>query len=95
MTARAAGRKENGVGDYLDEYLRDYSAWHFGLLGLLLFLGCSRCGASSERPGIRLSSRSSRFFPAVGLILLWWLAFSRWPIKRDEPVSAKSNSSRW
>jgi hypothetical protein len=75
--------------------LRDYSAWHFALLGLLLFLWVFPLWRIIGKAGYPPFLSLLAIFPAVGLILLWWLAFARWPIKRDEPASARSSSSPW
>jgi hypothetical protein len=73
------------MGDHM-EYLGEFSPWYLALLALLLF----HCvfplwriiGKTGYPPFLSLLA----ILPAVGLILLWWLAFARRPIKRDAPI---------
>jgi hypothetical protein len=82
--------------EYVSEYFNDYySPWHLALLGLVLFLWVFPLWRIIGKAGYPPFVSLLAIFPAVGLILLWWLAFSRWPIKRDEPASARSGSSSW
>jgi len=74
------------MGEYVGEYLRDYSAWHFALLGLLMFLWIFPLWRIIEKAGYPPFISLLAIFPVVGLILLWWLAFSRWPIGGDRPA---------
>jgi hypothetical protein len=84
---------EAGMGEYLTEYageyLRNYYAsWHLALLGLLLFLWIFPMWRIIGKAGYPPALSLLAVFPAVGLILLWWLAFARWPAERDRPSAA-------
>jgi hypothetical protein len=76
------------MGDYM-EYVSQFSPWYLVLLALLLFLWVFPLwriiGKAGHLPFLSLFA----IFPAVGLILLWWLALALWPIKRDAPVPAR------
>lgn len=76
------------VGEYLGQYLRDYSPWHLALLPLLLFLWIFPLWRIIERAGYPPAISLLAIFPAVGLILLWWLACSRWPVEQPRPAAA-------
>ena len=82
------------MGDYM-EYLSEFSPWYLVLLALLLFLWVFPLWRIIGKAGYPPFLSLLAIFPAVGLILLWWLAFARWPIKRDAPVPARSSSRRW
>jgi hypothetical protein len=74
------------VGEHMTQYLRDYAPWHLALLPLLLFLWVYPLWRIIGRAGYPRAIALLAIFPAVGLILLWWLAFSRWPaVQRSEP----------
>ena len=87
--------QEDSMGEYLDEYLRDYSVWHFALLGFVLFLWVFPLWRIIGKAGYPPFVSLLAIFPVVGLILLWWLAFARWPVERDAAVSARSGGSPW
>jgi hypothetical protein len=73
----------------MGEYVSQYSPWHLALLPLLLFLWVYPLWRIIGRTGYPPAIALLAIFPAVGLILLWWLAFSRWPVEeRNEPAAA-------
>jgi hypothetical protein len=65
----------------------EYSLWHLVLFAVVVFLWVFPfwhiIGKAGYHPAISLLA----IFPALGLILLWWLAFARWPIERNQPLS--------
>jgi hypothetical protein len=73
------------MGNYT-EYLSEFSPWYLVLLALLLFLWVFPLWRIIGKAGYPPVLSLFAIFPAVGLILLWWLAFARWPISRDAPV---------
>jgi hypothetical protein len=76
------------MGETVGEYLSQYSSWHLALLPVLLFLWVYPLWRIIGRVGYTPAIALLAIFPAVGLILLWWLAFSRWPVEqRNEPAS--------
>ena len=81
------------MGDYMDAYVSEFSPWYLVLLALLLFLWVFPLWRIIGKAGYPPSLSLLAIFPAVGLMLLWWLAFARWPIKRDAPVPARSKTS--
>ena len=77
------------VGEYLSQVLRGTSLWHLALLPLLLLLWVYPLWRIIGRAGYPPTIALLAIFPAVGLILLWWVAFSRWPVEqRSEPAAA-------
>jgi hypothetical protein len=81
-------RAPENVGDRkMQDYgFSDYTGWHFALLAFLIFLWVFPLwriiGKAGYPPAISLFA----IFPALGLVLLWWLAFARWRGRRSEPV---------
>jgi hypothetical protein len=77
------------VGDKkMQEYgLGDYTGGHFALLAFIIFLWVFPLwriiGKAGYPPAISLFA----IFPVLGLFLLWWLAFARWPGRRSEPAT--------
>ena len=69
-----------------DYGLGEYTVWHVALLAVLIFLWVFPLwrilGKAGYTPPISLFA----IFPVLGMILLWWLAFARWPIRRGEPA---------
>jgi hypothetical protein len=82
------------------EYLSEFSPWYLVLLALLLFLWVFPLWRIIGKAGYPPFLSLFAIFPAVGLLLLWWLAFAQWPvrrdapIRRDAPVPARSEASR-
>ena len=66
--------------------LGEYTARHFALLAFLIFLWVFPLWRIIGKAGYHPAVSLFAIFPAIGLILLWWLAFARWPIRRGEPV---------
>jgi hypothetical protein len=83
------------VGDYLNQYLRDYWPWHLVLLPLVLFLWVYPLWRIIGRAGYPPAISLLAIFPAVGLILLWWLAFSRWPVEQRSEPAALHEPANW
>jgi type VI protein secretion system component VasK len=79
----------------MSQYLRDYSFWHLALLPLLLFLWVYPLWRIIGRAGYPPAISLLAIFPAVGLILLWWLAFSRWPVERRNEPAAPPEPAVW
>ena len=73
------------MGDYM-EYLSEFSPWYLVLLVLLFFLWVFTLWRIVGKAGYPPFLSLFAIFPAVGLILLRWLAFAQWPIRRDAPV---------
>ena len=73
------------MGNYT-EYLSELSPWYLVLLALLLFLWVFPLWRINGKAGYPPFLSLFAIFPAVGLILLWWLAFAHWPIRRDAPI---------
>jgi hypothetical protein len=73
------------MSDYM-EYVREFSPWYLVLLALLLFLWVFPLWRIIGKAGYPPVLSLFAIFPAVGLILLWWLAFARWPVRRATPV---------
>jgi hypothetical protein len=69
-----------------DYGLGEYTAWHYTLLALLVFLWVFPLWRIIGKAGYPSPISLFAIFPVFGLILLWWLAFARWPIRRGEPV---------
>ncbi len=82
------------MGDYV-AYASELSPWYLALLALLVFAWVFPLWRIIGKAGYPAPLSLLAVFPAVGLILLWWLAFARWPIERDAPVPARSGSSSW
>jgi hypothetical protein len=86
------------MGNYT-QYLSEFSPWYLVLLALLLFLWVFPLWRIIGKAGYPPFLSLFAIFPAVGLILLWWLAFARWPIspdapfRRNDPVPARSKTS--
>jgi type VI protein secretion system component VasK len=74
------------MDDYV-RYLSEFSPWYLVLLALLLFVWVFPLWRIIGKAGYPPVLSLLAIFPAVGLILLWWLAFAQWPIWRDAPVS--------
>jgi hypothetical protein len=82
------------VGDYIP-YASEFSPWYLALLAILLFAWVFPLWRIIGKAGYPPSLSLLAVFPVVGLILLWWLAFARWPVKRDAPLPARSGTSPW
>lgn len=71
----------------------EYTVWHFVLFAVLVFLWVFPLwriiGKAGYRPAIALLA----IFPALGLILLWWLAFARWPVAGGEPAEGRAHTA--
>jgi hypothetical protein len=80
------------MGDYMEELGR-LSPWHLVLLAVLLWVWVFPLWRIVGKAGYPRSLSLFAVFPALGLILLWWLAFARWPISRGAPVPARSKAS--
>lgn len=71
------------------EYLS--SPWYLALLALLLFLWVFPLWRIIGKAGYPPFLSLFAIFPAVGVLLLWWLAFAQWPSsRRDAPVPART-----
>ncbi len=70
---------------YMD-YMSYFSPWHLVALAILLFLWVFPLWRIVGKAGYPPFLSLFAIFPALGLLLLWWLAFSQWPIRRDVPV---------
>jgi hypothetical protein len=75
------------MSEYIGEYLSGYPPWQLALLALLIPLWVIPLwrivGKAGYPPFISLLA----IFPAIGLILLWWLAFAHWPIERNRQAA--------
>jgi hypothetical protein len=78
------------MSEYVGEYLGQYSPWHFALLGLLIFLWVLPLWRIVAKAGYPPFISLLAIFPAIGLILLWWLAFARWPVERNGRSAARN-----
>jgi hypothetical protein len=78
------------LSEYVGEYMRNYYApWHLALLALALFLWIFPLWRIVKKAGYPPFLSLFAIFPALGLILLWWLAFARWPVERERrPVAS-------
>jgi hypothetical protein len=76
--------------EYVGEYLGQYSAWHFALLGLLICLWVVPLWRIVAKAGYPPFISLLAIFPAIGLVLLWWLAFAHWPAERHGRTAARS-----
>jgi hypothetical protein len=83
------------MGDNMDAYLNELSPWYLALLALGLFLWVFPLWRIVGKAGYPPALALFAVFPVVGLILLWWLAFARWPIRRDASVPARASSAPW
>lgn len=77
------------MGGYMDEF----SPWQLVLLALLLFLWVFPLWRIMGKAGYPPSLSLLAILPAVGLMLLWWLALARWPIEREVAVPARGKTS--
>jgi hypothetical protein len=83
------------MGENMDAYLIELSPWYLVLLALLLFFWVFPLWRIVGKAGYPPALSLLALFPAAGLILLWWLAFARWPVRRDAPVPVRADSSPW
>jgi hypothetical protein len=81
------------MSDYLDANLSEFSPWYLVLLALLLFLWVFPLWRIIGKAGYPPFLSLFAIFPAVGLILLWWLAFAPWPIRRNIAAPERSSTS--
>jgi hypothetical protein len=77
------------MGDYM-EYVGGLSPWYLVPLAVLLFLWVFPLWRIVGKAGYPPFLALFAIFPALGLILLWWLAFARWPVGRDAPIPARA-----
>jgi hypothetical protein len=70
-----------------DYGLGDYKVWHFALLAVLIFLWVFPLWRIIGKAGYHPALSLFAVLPALGLILLWWLAFARWPNRRGEQAT--------
>jgi hypothetical protein len=60
------------------------SIWHVLLVLLVIALWVYPVWRIIDRTGHHPALSLLAFFPPLGLILLWWLAFTDWPAQRDK-----------
>jgi hypothetical protein len=77
------------MDDYM-VYLNGFSPRYLVLLAVLIFLWVFPLWRIIGKAGYPPFLSLFAIFPAVGLILLWWLAFAQWPMRRDAPVPARA-----
>jgi hypothetical protein len=80
------------MGDYMEDLSR-LSPWYLVLLAVLIWVWVFPLWRIVGKAGYPPSLSLFAIFPALGLILLWWLAFARWPNRREAPVPAPTKTS--
>jgi hypothetical protein len=61
------------------------SLWHWLILALVIFAWIFPLWRIIGRTGHHPALALIGFFPLTALILLWWLAYARWPAVESRP----------
>jgi hypothetical protein len=62
--------------------MSEFPAWYAIVFAVVIFLWVFPLWRIVAKAGYPPAIALFAIFPALGLILLWWLAFARWPISR-------------